>query len=116
MDSLKSNYKAIKDLLYVLWKSQNVTVEALFNTRVCRCLNYVKDFSLAFSHEIEENEDNFTESHLHVKEILDFFSSQLKILLERWKNFVITTIFDDKNDDSTKEIAKSTKRALKKTV
>jgi hypothetical protein len=51
-----------------------------------------------------------------VKEILEFFSSQLKILLERWKNFVITTIFDDKNDDLIKEIAKSTKKAIKKTV
>ncbi len=93
-------------MLYDLWKSQNVTIESLFNTRVCRCLNYVKDFSLAFSQEIDGNEDNFTEAHVHVKEILDFFSSQLKILLERWKNFVITTIFDDKNDDSIKEIAK----------
>lgn len=64
-------------------------------------MNYVKDFSLAFSQEIDGNEDNtnITEAHLHVKEILDFFSSQLKLQLERWKNFVITTIFDDKNDD-----------------
>lgn len=64
-------------------------------------MNYVKDFSLAFSQEIDGNEDNanITDAHLHVKEILDFFSSQLKLQLERWKNFVITTIFDDKNDD-----------------
>ena len=64
-------------------------------------MNYVKDFSLAFSQEIDGNEDNanINDAHLHVKEILDFFSSQLKLQLERWKNFVITTIFDDKNDD-----------------
>jgi hypothetical protein len=68
-------------LLYDLWKSQNVTIEALFNTRVCLCMNYVKDFSLAFSQEIDGNEDNanITDAHLHVKEILDFFSSQLKL-------------------------------------
>jgi hypothetical protein len=113
---LKNNYKAIKDLLYELWKSQNVTVEALFNTRVCRSLNYVKDFSQAFCQEIDENEGSISEAHVQVKEILEFFSSQLKILLERWKNFVITTIFDDKNDDLIKEIGKSTKKAIKKTM
>jgi hypothetical protein len=42
-------------------------------------LNYVKDFSLAFSQEIDGNEDSVTEAHHHVKEILDVFSSQLKL-------------------------------------
>jgi glycine cleavage system regulatory protein len=82
-----------------LFRSQDITVEAIYNTRVCKSLTYVKDFCLAFNAHVLATQST-DPVQLKVKAVLDHLKMQLDRILLKWQNYVFKMIFDDKNEQS----------------
>lgn len=96
----------------MLFRSESVTVEALFNTRVCKSLQFVKDFSQVFK-PIVEAEGVKNDTHSSLLKVLERYANLITLLLNKWQNFVTKMIFDDTSPDTEKEINKKLKKALK---
>ena len=122
--TLEDKSKDIQSLLSELYSSSQVSVPALFNTRVCKSLTYVRDFCLSFVQAVEMHQEQqqlqsqadneFILVISRLKEILQSLSQQMNLILTKWKNKVLKIIFDDNNmDDLSTSMNKKMKQAFK---
>ena len=103
----------------LLWKtpSTELSVEVIYHTRICRTLNYAKDFFKLYMQEIDACQENFTSDvYPRIRERAFTLADSLQNILDKLRNFVFTCIFQQKDMKSSKEIAQKMKGAIKLTV
>ena len=72
-------------LLTEVFKSTDITVDILLNSRICRHLTYVQEFSQSYCEQVEAIGQQGEDEHYHMMKKL---SSILESILKKWKNYI----------------------------
>jgi hypothetical protein len=88
MSLVKAAFPTFKEHLMILWKTE-ICHEVLLESGVGRTLKFFHDYCLAYEEDMPE---------------LKTLTSLSEKILQKWKNFVLNTIFDDKRDNAAEFI------------
>lgn len=101
LNVVREEFPKIKGHLMELWRTE-ICLEVLIESGAAKTLKYIQDFCLLYEEDMPE---------------LRTLINMSEKILQKWKNFVMNTIFDDKKDNTCEFVKyKKQKQLFKKTL